>query len=158
MRGYTTAKTYLTYYFNGELDSIIDRLRKRKDETYPEDYYCTLSSVKMRSAMSANSSGTADLTAYRAVALADMRTNRIKHFQRYASLKNDMQQQLKNYDQEELTLLKAELGLTEATKTEIILSSSFSNYKAKKKINKIINDFDKIISSVFNERDQIQKI
>jgi hypothetical protein len=146
----TTTKTYLIYYFNGELDSIIERLRKRKNQKFTDDYYCTLNSIQMRPAMSTNRTGTADLTALRAVTLADMSLTSKRYYNRYSGLKKDIKKQLKKYNQEELTLLKSALGIG-CTQTEAIQAASFSTYKAKQKINKILNEFDDIIRGVFYE-------
>lgn len=145
MRGYTTAKTYLTYYFNGELDSIIERLKKRKNQKFSDDYYCTLSGVMLRPGRSRNKSGHADITAARAIHLADMSLTRERYFKRYSGLKKDIKRELNNYNQEELALLKADLGLAEFTKTELIKTSNFSRYRAKKRLNDIFEIFDPII-------------
>jgi len=151
MTSYRTAKTYLTYYFNGELDSIIDRLRRRKNQKFSDDCYCTLSGVMLRPGKSSNKSGHADITAARAIHLADISLSKERNFKRYSDLKEDIKKEVEKYDQRDLALLKADLGLTEYTKTELIKASSFSYTKAKKRLNEIFKAFDPIVRRAFGD-------
>lgn len=147
---HTTTKHYLTYYFNGELDKMILRLKKRMEQEFDDDLYCTLNSIQINPARSSNRTGTTDLTALRAVTLADIKLDREKTYKRHVNLKNIIENELQKCDQEKLLLLKADLGIG-CTKTEAILEASFSFSKARNILERILSVLDYKIRGVFNE-------
>lgn len=142
---------HLECYFNGELNKTIQRLKRLVDREFNEDHYCTLNALNLRPGKSSNSSGHADFTSARAIQLADIQLSRKRLYKRHIELKKAIENHLSTYTQEEIKLLKAELGITESTKTEIIKNSSFSYTKARIKINEILNELNSIIGGAFNE-------
>jgi hypothetical protein len=150
IKKYTSTKHYLTYYFNGELDRIIERLRKRKNKEFTDNDYCTLNSIQINPARSTNRTGTADLTALRAVTIADIKLDRKRTYEKYLNLKNIIEKQLQKYDQEELLLLKADLGIG-CTKAEAIELVSFSYSRGRSKLERILAVLDSKIRGVFDE-------
>lgn len=145
--------SHLECYFNGDLESSIERLKRRAERDFPEDYYCTLNAVNIRPGKSSNNTGHADITAWRAIDLADMRLNRKRLYKKHIELKNVIEHQLQKYDQEVIDLLKADLKVIESTKTEIISAASFGYSKSRVILNRVYNKLNTVIRRVFDECD-----
>lgn len=142
---------HLECYFNGDLERSIERLKRLVEMEFPEDYYCTVNAVNLTPGRSSNKSGHADYTASRAIHLADIRLTRKRIYRKHVELKEGIENQLEKYDQEVIELLKADLGLTKATKTEIVNAASFGYSKARRILDRVLNELSTVIRRTFDE-------
>ncbi|OEG61873.1 MAG: hypothetical protein BHK79_07870 [Halanaerobium sp. MDAL1] len=144
---------HLKCYFSGELEKSIRRLKRLVEREFPEDYYCTVNAVNLTPGRSSNSTGHADFTASRAIHLADIRLTRKRIYKKHVELREGIKKQLEKYDQEVIDLLKADLGLIQATKTEIVSAASFGYSKSRVILSQVLKELSTVIRRIFDECD-----
>lgn len=115
----------LIFYFNGELDKKIQKLKIKKHQKWPDNYYNTLNGVNYSGGSVSNTNHISDPTGQRATQLADMSRDKEELYNRYVKARKAIQAILEGLTSNEVDMLQK------------YLDSYKDNYKAKEIINDI---------------------
>ncbi|MCF8002015.1 MAG: hypothetical protein K9K76_09185 [Halanaerobiales bacterium] len=122
---------YLVSFFTGELERKIKRYNKKKNQKWPDSYYCTLNSVSYASARS-DTNNISDSTGYRATKLADLRLERERGYNTYLKVKKAIEKRLSSLKSVEVEYLKGYLGIRGQTITQTAEEQGTWSGKVKK--------------------------
>jgi len=137
----------LIMYFTGELKRKAIRFKKKMEQGFPDEYYCTLNSISYVNAGS-NGNHIADPTGDRASKLADISLRRTRAYKHYLTLQQTITDVLRELDGEDIYLLKVYLELEEGGITGASKQLGISYEKARRKVERLLRLFDRKITGV----------
>ncbi|MFW5991678.1 MAG: hypothetical protein ACOCQN_00620 [Halanaerobiaceae bacterium] len=137
-------KDNLIMFFTGELDRKIRRFEKKKGQSWPDNYYCTLDSVSYVTAHTTEGY-ISDPTGQRAVKLADLARERQQKYYSYLDIKRAIDDFAGGLSRADIDLLQGYLGIEGKNIKKAARKYKINYKKARKQSEKIYNIFQKRI-------------
>ena len=100
------AEEYLIYFFTGELDKIIERLKLKIDLKLPDSVYCSISAYQFQKVYQSKGGGYSDPTGNAAVKIADFYLERKRQYNYHLELKKSISEIIDQYTYEDVELFK----------------------------------------------------
>ncbi len=140
-------KNKLLMYFNGELDHKIKKFYKKKNQKWPDEYYCTIGSLSYVGTRN-DTNNIADPTGGRAVKLAELNMGRGEKYNYYKQLKETIDKEFQKLNDDDVYLIKVALKVIEENITEASNNLNSSYNKTRRRIEELIINLDRKISGV----------
>ena len=100
------AEEYLIYFFTGELDKIIERLKLKIDLKLPDSVYCSISAYQFQKVYQSQGGGHSDPTGNTAVKIADFYLARKRQYNYHLELKKSISEIIDQYNYKDVELFK----------------------------------------------------